>query len=261
LYRHFQNGINHLFKIINVLKILFQESVFDGALFNIISIYLTSDRYLMRLVSINTSRPKPIIYNGKEVLSGIFKQAVKGSVFVSKKNLEGDGQADLLNHGGEHKAVYGFSHNHYAYWREVLESPDLAIGVFGENLTITNLDEEQLYIGDQLRIGDLILEVSQPRVPCYKLGVSLKNKQAPQMFTNHFETGVYFRVKQEGSICTNDTVEVIKRSAHAISVKSLFRAYFDKSMVNSAEVLAAGLDVPELAPEWQEKIKKRLQIK
>ena len=215
----------------------------------------------MQLVSINTSLPKLIRYNGKEMLSGIFKQAVTGSVFVSKNNLEGDGQADLLNHGGEHKAVYGFSHNHYAYWREALGFPSLATGVFGENLTITNLDEEQLHIGDQLRIGELVLEVSQPRVPCYKLGIALGNKKAPQMFINHFETGVYFRVKQEGTICTNDTVEVIKRSAHAVSVKSLFRAYFDKSMVYSAEVLAAGLDVPELAPEWQEKIKKRLQIK
>jgi len=214
----------------------------------------------MQLVSINTSLPKPIKYNGKEVLSGIFKQAVNGSIFVSLNNLEGDGQADLHNHGGAHKAVYGFSYNHYAYWRDVLQAPNLAAGAFGENLTITNLNERELHIGDQLRIGDVILEVSQPRVPCYKLGLALGDKKAPQLFVNHFETGVYFRVKQEGFISTNDVVEVVKRSAQAVSVKSLFRAYFDKSMINATEVLTAGLAVLELAPEWQEKIKKRLQI-
>ena len=213
----------------------------------------------MKLLAINTSLPKPIKYNGKEVLSGIFKQSISGSVFVSKNNIEGDGQADLKNHGGEHKAVYAFSSNHYAYWREALQTSDLAVGIFGENLTIEYLDEGKLHIGDQLRIGGVILEVSQPRVPCYKLGIALANKKAPQMFINHFETGVYFRVKQEGAICAGDAVEVIKKSVHAISVKLLFKAYFDKSMPNSAEILAAGLNVPELAPEWQEKIKKRLQ--
>jgi len=214
----------------------------------------------MQLVSINISLPKPISYNGKEVLSGIFKQAITSPVFVAKNNIEGDGQADRVNHGGEHKAVYAFSHDHYAYWQEALQSPNLPIGAFGENLTITNLDEEQLHIGDQLRIGELVLEVSQPRVPCYKLGLALGNKNAPEMFIKRFETGVYFRVKQEGTICTHDTVEVIKRSVHAVSVKSLFKAYFDKSMENSLAVLTAGLKVPELAPEWQAKIKKRLQL-
>jgi len=213
----------------------------------------------MQLVSINTSLPKTIEHNGRELLSGIFKQPVTGSVFVSKKNLQGDGQADLSNHGGEHKAVYGFSCDHYGYWREALQTEDLPLGVFGENLSITKLDERQLHIGDQLSIGELVLEVSQPRVPCYKLGIALKNKNAPQMFINTYATGVYFRVKQEGFISTNDTVELIKKSPHALSVHDLFRAYFDKTLTNAEDILVAGLAVPELAPEWQEKLEKRLR--
>lgn len=212
----------------------------------------------MQLLSINTSLPKLIKHNGSELMSGIFKQAISGSVFVSKQNIKGDGQADLDNHGGGHKAVYAFSADYYAYWQELLKNPGLKPGAFGENLTIIALDESALHIGDQLAIGEVVLEVSQPRVPCLKLGIALNNKNAPKLFIDTYSTGVYFRVVTEGYINTNDTISIVKRSPYAISVKALFKAFFDKSQDDANEVLAAGLEVPELSSEWREHIEKRL---
>jgi len=212
----------------------------------------------MQLLSINTSLPTSIQHNGKALLTGIFKQAISGSVFVSKLNIKGDGQADLTNHGGGHKAVYAFSSDYYGYWRELLSNPGLKPGAFGENLTITGLDESQLHIGDQLAIGEVVLEVSQPRVPCLKLGIALNNKNAPKLFIDTYATGVYFRVITEGHINTSDTITVVKKSPYTVSVQSLFKAYFDKTQENANEVLAAGLEVPELSSEWRGYIEKRL---
>jgi len=215
----------------------------------------------MKIISTNISKSKTVFYNGKHIKTGIFKVPTCDEVIIEKMNIIGDEQADLVYHGGGHKAVYAFSFNHYDYWKEELENNNLSNGMFGENFTISNFSEKNVNIGDQFRIGTALLEVSQPRVPCFKLAIALGNKDVLKLFTQHYCTGVYFRVLEPGIAKTGDTVAVAKKSTHDISIKKLFQAYFDKNYVGSENILLEALALNELAPEWQEKLKKRLSIK
>ncbi len=212
----------------------------------------------MNLLSINTTLPTEIEYQGKTISTGIFKKPIEGSIFVAKENLKGDLQADLKNHGGEHKAVYAFSSDHYSYWNNVLKNLELKPGIFGENLTISGFDESTLHIGDQLSIGQCILEITQPRVPCFKLGIAVKNKNMPRLFIENFATGAYLRVIQEGLIETGSKVELFKEGKFKVSVKSLFRAYFDKNYQASRSVMETAVLIPELSFEWSKKLSVRL---
>ena len=212
----------------------------------------------MKLLSINVSLPVDIDYNGQTISTGIFKKPISGSVEISPQGLIGDQQVDLSNHGGGHKAVYGFSANHYDYWRDSLAKPDLYYGRFGENLTISDLDEATLCIGDQLQIGDCILEITQPRVPCFKLGIALDLSTMPKLFVQHAATGIYFKVLQSGSISNNDQVELIYQQAKQLSVQTLFKAYFDKDFANANKIMQIACDIPELSNEWRQKALSRL---
>ncbi|AGH80892.1 MOSC domain-containing protein [Psychromonas sp. CNPT3] len=212
----------------------------------------------MKIISTNISKVKTIIHNGKEIRTGIFKEPTSEEVVIGQLNIKGDEQADLIHHGGEHKAVYAFCSSHYAYWQKVLGIDNLSSGIFGENFTISNLSEAHLNIGDQLRIGTALLEVSQPRVPCFKLAIALDNKNILKLFTQNYCTGVYFRVLEAGVAKTGDSVVIEKKSTHGISIKTLFQAYFDSKFVDSKHIFTKALALKELAPEWKEKLKKRL---
>ncbi|WP_024607626.1 MOSC domain-containing protein [Pseudoalteromonas sp. TAB23] len=215
----------------------------------------------MKIISTNISKIKTLIHNGKEVKTGIFKTPTNEPVVIEKLNIIGDEQADLVNHGGVDKAVYAFSHNHYEYWQKTLENENLSSGIFGENFTISDLNEANIHIGDHIRIGTALLEVSQPRVPCFKLAIALNNKNSLKLFTQHYCTGVYFRVLEQGVAKTGDSVVIEKKASHDISVKKLFQAFFDKKYVGYEDILLEALTLPELAVEWQEKLKKKLGIK
>ena len=210
----------------------------------------------MHIISINTSVLKEATHQGKTILTGIFKTPTDQAVTVGKMNISNDLQADLENHGGEHKAVYAFSQHHYPYWREVLNQQTLTPGTFGENLTIEHLDEANIQLGDQYEVGECVLEVSQPRVPCFKLGLALNNKHAPKLFTQYFHTGVYFRVIKEGAIQKGDKLTLIKRVVNSVSVHDLFRAKFDKSFEGAQEIINKAYKLDCISPEWREKVDK-----
>ncbi len=212
----------------------------------------------MKVISVNVSAAAKVEYNGETISTGIFKKPLNNSVNVNSIGLAGDEQADLLNHGGAYKAVYGFSSDHYEYWRQILENPNLPLGAFGENLSISNLDESQMCIGDRLRVGTCLLEVSQPRVPCFKLGIALGNTHAPKLFTKTFRTGVYFRVLEEGALAQGDEVVKTFSAPNSVSVEALFQAYFDKSYEGAKAVFLKALKLDGLAPEWKEKLAKRV---
>lgn len=214
----------------------------------------------MKIISTNISKIKTVLFDGKEVKTGIFKTPTADEVTIEQCTIIGDEQADLKNHGGEEKAIYAFSSDHYDYWKDLLGTSDLANGAFGENFTITNLNESEVMIGDQYRLGTALLEVSQPRVPCFKLGIALNNKDAVKLFTKSYCTGVYFRVLETGVAKTGDTVSLVKKAPHNISIKNLFQAYYDRSYEGSESLFAEAFALPELALEWKDKLEKRLSL-
>lgn len=214
----------------------------------------------MKVRSVNISLPKQVQYKDKTVSTGIFKQAVSSRVAINELNLAGDEQVDLKNHGGEHKAVYGFASDHYPFWQQQLELDVLPYGRFGENLTIDGLDETLLCIGDQVQVGQSLLEITQPRVPCFKLGMAFELDAMPRLFVDNAATGIYFRVIETGSVAEGDVVKRIAAHAEQLSVKQLFRAYFDKTMFVDEKrlILQRALKIEALSTEWRQKLETRL---
>lgn len=213
----------------------------------------------MKLISVNVARPIEVQYGRESISTGIFKKPLSGPVRACSYNLEGDGQADLDNHGGLHKAVYAYALDHYAYWREVLGREEMPYGQFGENLTIAGLDESERCVGDRLQIGSAQFAISQPRVPCYKLGIRLDDEHMPKLFSQSARTGFYLSVLREGEIEAGDAVEVVERGQGRVAIKPLFEAYMRPGSKDAARILRRALEVPELSPEWREQIEKRLE--
>lgn len=212
----------------------------------------------MKLVSVNVSLPVEIDYNNTRISTSIFKKPIAGKVAVGEFKLAGDQQVDLENHGGGHKAVYAFATEQYDYWRQTLARSDLHYGQFGENLTISGLDEASLCIGDQIQIGDCILEATQPRVPCFKLGIALALDTMPKQFIQHGHTGIYFKVLKIGTITMGDNVSHIYQHPNQLPVKTLFSAYFDQDFMGAEKVMQTAAATPELSDEWREKVLERL---
>jgi len=214
----------------------------------------------VKLRSVNISLSKQVQYKDKIVTTGIFKQPVSGRVDIKQFNIVGDQQVDLKNHGGEHKAVYGFASDHYPFWRDKLALDELTYGRFGENLTIDGLDEKRLCIGDQIQVGQTLLEITQPRVPCFKLGMAFELDAMPRLFVEHAATGIYFRVIEPGSVAAGDTVTCITAHPEKITVQALFRAYFNKKIAieDKQKTLRNALKIDALSDEWREKVENRL---
>lgn len=210
--------------------------------------------------SVNVSLPKQVQHKNKTVSTGIFKQPVSGRVAVNQFNLAGDQQVDLVNHGGEHKAVYGFASDHYAFWQQKLGQAEIHYGQFGENLTIDGLDESSLCIGDQLQVGESVLEITQPRVPCFKLGLAFSREDMPRLFVENAATGIYFRVIETGSVASGDEVKLHQAHPAKLSVQRLFKAYFDSSLpeIEKTAVMQQALEIDVLSIEWREKLETRL---
>jgi MOSC domain-containing protein YiiM len=213
---------------------------------------------VMRLVSVNVGQPRPVPRDGGSITTGIFKTPVAGPVRVGPLNLEGDGQADPEHHGGEDMAVYAFSLEQYAHWARELGRASLPHAAFGENLTIAGLDETELCVGDHLRIGTTLLAITQPRVPCFKLGLRLGAPDLPPRFSAHAYTGCYLRVLETGRLAADDEVVRVARGPGRVNVRALFRAYFDPSADGAAAILQRALEVPELSADWRRKVCRRL---
>lgn len=212
----------------------------------------------MTLISVNVAQPREVVHGDTVVSTGIFKQPVAGAVALRRLNLDGDGQADRVNHGGESKAVYAYSLDHYAWWCAALGRAAMPYGQFGENLTLAGLDEAASCVGDQLRIGDALLSISQPRVPCFKLGIRFGDGQMPRLFAQSLRTGCYLRVLQEGTVQAGDTAQVVARGHGRVSIRALFDAYLKPDDRDARKLLAQALELPELSAEWRGHIGQRL---
>lgn len=208
----------------------------------------------MRVLSVQVGKPREVKTRGGAVLTGIFKSPVEGKVALRGYNLEGDRQADLTVHGGPNKAVYLYPSEHYTYWAKELPDMDLPFGVFGENLTTEGVREEAIHIGDQLRIGSTILQVSQPRMPCFKLGIRFGRDDIVKRFWASGRPGIYFSVVKEGELERGDVIEQVSSDPEAVSVADVVRLY--KGETTDADLFWRVLKAP-LAGGWREGIRSR----
>ena len=204
---------------------------------------------MQELVSVNVGMPRPIDTRNGPVLTGIFKRPIKSRVRVRRHNLDGDGQADLESHGGENKAVYGYPFEHYPTWAAELGRDDLSPGQFGENLTTRGLLETEVGLGDVFQIGTAVLKVSQPRMPCFKLGLRMGDPRFVKTFLKSGRPGFYFRVVKEGQIQAGDRIERIETGATGITVYELWDLVFGPT--DDPERLRLAETIPTLGPEWR----------
>jgi MOSC domain-containing protein YiiM len=208
----------------------------------------------VEIISLNVGKPQQVLFKNKEISTGIYKQPTADNVFLSWENFDGDGQADLVHHGGREKAVCVYPYEHYAFWEQELNQ-ELAYGAFGENLTIQGLVETDVCIGDMFMMGDAIVEVSQPRQP-FKLSVKYGMPDMPLKVQNTGYTGFYFRVLKEGLVGKSDELIRIFRHPKAITV-----AYANRIMHQDKDNEAAIrqiLAVDQLSISWRATLSKRL---
>jgi len=210
----------------------------------------------MQILSVNVSMGREITYMGKTLSTGIFKEPVKGRMKLCRLNLDGDAQSDLVNHGGIYKAVHVYSVENYDFWQHELQRDSFAAGQFGENFTVRRMLEDEVHIGDIFRVGGAKVEVTQPRVPCYKLGIKMGLAEFPKMFLASGRVGFMLRVLEEGEVDTGDTLERVAIGPEQITVRAISHLlYFDPENLEDARRV---LRIPALSPGWRGSFEKRL---
>ena len=214
----------------------------------------------MKLVSVNVSLPREVIWKGRTVTTGIFKKPVSGRVMLRRLNLDGDRQADLSVHGGPDKAVYFYPVEHYEYWRGELPEMDMPFGMFGENLTTDGILEVGVSIGDRIRVGAAEVVATQPRLPCYKLGVKFQSDDMVKRFLESGRSGFYGSVLREGEVEAGDAIEVMARDERQIPVPELTRLYITKRYNRAdLETVRRVTQVQALPDSWRSYFRTRLE--
>jgi MOSC domain-containing protein YiiM len=211
----------------------------------------------MKLISVNVGLPREVAVNGGGVSTGIFKHAVSGAIRVERLNLVGDRQADLSVHGGPYKAVYGYPAEHYDYWRRELAEDDLPWGMFGENLTTEGLHESAVYIGDRYRVGTAELVVTQPRSPCYKLGIRFGRPEMVKRFLHSGRSGSYFAVAQEGEVKAGDSIELLSRDANSLPISDINKLYASEK--KDRQMLERAVQIKGLSESWRRYFQEQLE--
>ena len=214
----------------------------------------------MKIISLNVGLPREVTWHGRIVTTGIFKEPVAGRVMMRKLNLDGDRQADLTVHGGEHKAVYCYPVEHYAYWKKELPGRDLPMGMFGENFTTEGMLENEVHLGDRFRIGSAEVIVTQPRLPCYKLGIRFGDDHMVQRFLASGRTGFYLAVTREGQVGAGDEISLISRDENKVPVSEIMRLYVSKRFApGDLDSLRRMMKVEALPEDWKNYFGERLE--
>ncbi|HEX8137273.1 MAG TPA: MOSC domain-containing protein [Pyrinomonadaceae bacterium] len=211
----------------------------------------------MEIISLNVGRPRLVMWRGEAVSTGIYKEPVEGRIKLRTLNLDGDRQADLTVHGGPMKAVYAYPAEHYEFWRAELPRMHLPWGMFGENFTTLGLDEQSVFIGDRFRAGTAELMVTQPRMPCYKLGIKFGRPEILKWFLASGRTGFYFSVIREGEVGRGDTMELIERDAHEVTVSEITRLYAHGK--TDVEAMRRAARVEALPRSWRDYFQERIE--
>jgi MOSC domain-containing protein YiiM len=211
----------------------------------------------MKIISVNVGLPRLVLRNGEPVSTGIFKEPVGGRVMVRTLNLDGDRQADLSVHGGPEKAVYVYPFEHYDFWKRELPDMDLPLGMFGENFTTTGFVETEVNIGDKFRVGAAEVMVTQPRMPCYKLGIRFGRTDIIRRFLASERTGFYLSVLNEGEVGAGDEFELLAKNVSGVRVVDVTRLYgSDKENVDLLRRAIATEDLPD---SWRQYFRKRIE--
>jgi MOSC domain-containing protein YiiM len=223
----------------------------------------------MKLLSVNTGLPREVTWHGRPVITGIFKRPITGRVSLRKLNLDGDRQADLTVHGGEYKAVYCYPITHYDYWKKELPGRDLPMGMFGENFTIelraeAGLPEDSVYIGDRFHMGSAEVMVTQPRLPCYKLGLRFQSDDMVKRFLASGRTGFYLAVVSEGEVGAGDEIEAIApnqgEDGNRVPVSQITRLYVaQRYSDDDARSVQRALELAALPESWKRYFRERLE--
>lgn len=213
---------------------------------------------MMKILSVNVGLPRDVLFRGEVITTGIFKEPVQGRVRLLKLNLDGDKQADLTVHGGPDKAIYAYPSEHYEYWRHQFPSTTLSYGMFGENLTTEGLMEDMVNIGDQFQIGNSAKVIAtQPRMPCYKLGVKFGRMDIIKRFLASGRPGIYFKVLREGEIGAADEIQLISKEKNNVTVKDIVRLYVDDK--EDIVTIQHATGVKALAKGWRDHFRQRIE--
>lgn len=210
----------------------------------------------MKLISVNVGLPREVDSRGRKIRTSIWKTAVEGRVRVNRLNLEGDRQADLSVHGGPEKAVYAYPSEHYEYWGREFPGMDLRWGAFGENFTTEGILEGDVRIGDGFRVGSAEFRVTQPRMPCHKLGVRFGRDDMVKRFLRSGRTGFYLAVVREGEVTRGDSIEFTTRSDHGVTVADISALYTHDA--DNQDLLRRAIELPALPDSWRDYFRKRL---
>ncbi|MCH7979030.1 MAG: MOSC domain-containing protein [Acidobacteria bacterium] len=211
----------------------------------------------MKLLAVSVSMGKEVPYMDKTVTTGIFNEPVSGRVMLRTLNLDGDRQIDLRGHGGPYKAVYVYTMENYEHWKRELGRTDFQIPQFGENFTVEGMTEDKIHVGDVFRVGDALVEVTQPRVPCYRLGIKMGDPKFPKRFLQSCLVGFYLRVLEEGAVGAGDNIEMVRQDPEAMSVRKVCHLYyFDPK---NLEECKRAIRIAALSPGWREGFLERLQ--
>ncbi|MHB8741871.1 MAG: MOSC domain-containing protein [Sulfuricaulis sp.] len=212
----------------------------------------------MQLLSVNVGQPRDVVFQDRVVRTGIFKVPVAGSVWLGRTNLAGDSQADRRVHGGEDKAVYVYPYEHYAFWAGENGINNYLPGQFGENFTTIGMHEDEICIGDVFKIGDARVQVSQPRTPCFKLGIRMGDDQFPARFAAAARTGFYLRVLEEGKVTAGNTIERVERIANSMTVRAIFD--LRQGCHGTREEYAQAAQLAGLSISWCAAFKQRVVV-
>ena len=211
----------------------------------------------MKLVSVNVGLPREVSYRGRTYPTAIFKEPVAGRVKVTRLNLDGDRQGNPRTHGGPDMAVYVYSHDHYAFWRQDIGVGELPCGAFGENFTVTGMADDAVAIGDVFRIGSARFQVTEPRTPCHKLAMKFEDPTLPRRFFAAGRLGFYFRVLEEGEVGAGDAIVCETRDPAGVTVADVAALWADKGA--SAESLERAIAVAALSASWRDAFETRLE--
>jgi len=212
----------------------------------------------MRVLSVNIGIPKEIPWQSKMVTTGIFKKEVNEPIFLDIEDVKDDHVMDRKNHAGADKAVYAYAKEHYDYFKKLYPTITFYNGIFGENLTVAGLLETEIHIGDVFQIGEAIIQVSQPRIPCYKLGIVFNNQQVIKQFLNTTYCGFYFRILKKGFVKKEDEIILLEKATNSLSVADVFSIYttnkHNRTLINKI------IKLPFLAKNSKKRIQKRLKL-